>query len=348
MFSPISSIPHATASRRWMLAAALTSAAAVLLAGCSAPSSGVASVDDVASTPAANARTAYPLTIDNCGTSVTFESAPQRVVTIKSTSTEMLLALGLGDRIIGSAFADGPIAKEWAAAATKIPVVAEKLPGQEATLALEPDLVYAGWESNLSAEGAGDRPTLAALGVNSFVSPAACKGEAYRPNPLTFDEIFAEINQLGAIFDVQDTAAEFVSSQQAELAAVAPAGNGRSALWFSSGSDTPYVGAGIGAPQLVMSAIGLKNIAAEVQDAWAPLGWEAIIAANPDVIVLVETPWNTAEMKIALLEGNPATAQLDAVKAGRYLKLPFPAGEAGVRSVEAVGSLNQQLASVDG
>lgn len=347
MYSPISPIHPVTKSRRLALLAAFTSAA-LLLAGCSAPASGAPSVDDATSTPAVAAHTEYPLTIDNCGTSVTFESAPKRVVTVKSTSTEMLLALGLGDRVIGSAFADGPVADEWAAAAANIPVVAEKLPGQEATLALEPDLVYAGWESNLSAEGAGDRPTLAALGVNSFVSPAACKGEEYRPNPLTFDEIFAEIEQLGAIFDVQEAAAEFVASQRAELAAVAPAGNGRSALWFSSGSDTPYVGAGIGAPQLVMSAVGLKNIAAEVQDTWAPLGWEAIIAANPEVIVLVEAPWNTADMKIALLEGNPATAGLDAVKAGQYLKLPFPAGEAGVRSVEAVGTLNQQLASLNG
>ena len=258
----------------------------------------------------------------------------------------MLLALGLGDRIVGSAFGDGPASEAWAAEAAALPVLSDKVPGQEATLELEPDLVYAGWESNLSAEGAGDRPTLAALGVNSFVSPAACKGEAYRPNPLDFDEVFAEITQIGEIFDVQDAAAELVAAQRAELAAVEPAGAGRSALWYSSGSDTPYVGAGIGAPQMILDALELENIAADVQDTWSPLGWEAIVAADPEVIVLVDAAWNTAESKIGLLESNPATANLSAVQAGHYLIVPFPAGEAGVRNVEAVTSLNAQLESL--
>ena len=47
------------------------------------------------------AQTGYPLTLDNCGVTVTLPGSPQRVVTIKSTATEMLLALGLGDRIVG-------------------------------------------------------------------------------------------------------------------------------------------------------------------------------------------------------------------------------------------------------
>lgn len=343
----ILTVPRAGTTRRTQRVAVAVTAAAVIavLAGCAAPASdtiGASAPDESADT----SQTGYPLTIDNCGTEVTVTAAPERVVTIKSTSTEMLLALGLGDRIVGSAFGDGPASEAWAAEAAAVPVLSDKVPGQEATLELEPDLVYAGWESNLSAEGAGDRPTLAALGVNSFVSPAACKGEAYRPNPLGFDEVFAEIAQIGEIFDAQDAAAELVAAQRAELAAVDPAGDGRSALWYSSGSDTPYVGAGIGAPQMILDALELENVAADVQDSWSPLGWEAIVAADPDVIVLVDAAWNTAESKVALLESNPATAKLSAVQAGNYLIVPFPAGEAGVRNVEAVTSLNAQLESL--
>ena len=51
-----------------------------------------------------------------------FEAAPERVVTIKSTSTEMLLALGLGDRIVGTAFQDGPVPDECADAAADLAV----------------------------------------------------------------------------------------------------------------------------------------------------------------------------------------------------------------------------------
>ncbi len=336
-----------TLALRRALGVATAATAIALLAGCSAPASvppgGVVSPPP---SPVATA-TSYPLTIDNCGTEVTFAHAPERVITIKSTATEMLLALGLEGAIVGTAFGDGPAAAAWQSAADALPVISEKVPGQEATLALEPDLVYAGWESNLSAEGAGDRPTLAALGVNSFVSPAACKGEAYRPNPLTFDEVFAEITQLGEIFDVQDDAQALIASQRATLAQAEPAGAGRTALWYSSGNDTPYVGAGIGAPQMILDEVGLVNIAADVQDTWSPLSWEAIVAADPDVIVLVDAAWNSAEKKIELLESNPATNTLSAVVAGNYLIVPFPAGEAGVRNVEAVSSLNTQLAALN-
>ncbi len=55
--------------------------------------------------------------------------------------------------------------------------------------------------------------------------------------------------------------------------------------------------------------------------------------------------WNTAEHKIEVLEGNPATANLTAVKEGKYLILPFAASEAGVRSVEAASELAYQLDS---
>ena len=72
-------------------------------------------------------------------------------------------------------------------------------------------------------------------------------------------------------------------------------------------------------------------------------GWEAIVAADPDVIVLVDAPWNTAESKIAKLEANAATAALPAVQAQRYVVVDFPSTEAGVRNVGAVASLVDQL-----
>jgi iron complex transport system substrate-binding protein len=76
------------------------------------------------------------------------------------------------------------------------------------------------------------------------------------------------------------------------------------------------------------------------------MGWEEIVAADPDVIVLVDAPWNTAQSKIDKLESNPATAQLSAVRAGRYLQIPFPASEAGVRNVAAAQDLADQLAAL--
>lgn len=307
-------------------------AAAVLLAGCAAPAA--------EPTPTA----AGPLTLSNCGFEVTFDGAPERVVTIKSTSTEMLLALGLGDRIVGAAFQDGPVPDEWAADAAGIPVLAERMPSEEVVLETEPDLVYAGWESAFTPDAAGDRDELAALGVNSYVQPAACQS-AEQPAKLDFDEIFREIAEVADIFDVD--ASELLAAQQEELDAVEPLDGDLTALWWSSGTDTPYVGAGIGAPQLLLETVGLENIAGDIDMTWSPYGWESVLEADPDVLVLVDASWNTAQRKIEYLRGNPATANLTAVVNERWVILPFASTEAGVRSVGAATSLAEQLAELD-
>jgi iron complex transport system substrate-binding protein len=341
---PISPRTDSSRVRRRPLGVALAiPAAALLLAGCASTST---ASQDAGSEPTGAPSADHPLTIDNCGTEVTIQSAPERVVTIKSSTLELLLALGLEDRVVGTAFSDGPVPDEYADAASDLEVLSDKVPSQEVTLAAEPDLVFAGWESNLTAEGAGDRATLEKLGVATYVAPAACKAAGYMPNPLTFDEVFREFEEAGAIFGVPDAAADLVAEQRAALDAIEPSDAGLTALWYSSGDDTPYVGAGIGAPQMIMDAAGLENVAADVEDTWTSMGWEAIVAANPDVIVLVDAAWNTADQKIAHLESNPATAALPAVQEGRYLVVDFPATEAGVRNVGAAASLVDQLGAL--
>lgn len=290
------------------------------------------------------AQTSYPLALDNCGVDLVLNAAPQRVVTIKSTATEMLLALGLGDRIVGIGFQDGPAPEPWTAAAAALPILSDKLPSQEVVLEAEPDFVYGGWESNFAADGAGERPTLAALGVASYVSPAACR--SIKPAKLTFDEVFAEIGEMGAIFDATPAAEALITEQRAALAAVAPDTRGLTALWYSSGTKAPYVGAGSGAPQMMLEALGLENIMAEVDEGWVAASWEAVVDANPDVIVLVDAVWNSAEQKKKLLAENPITSQLDAVINQRYLIVAFPASEAGIRNVGATVDMAAQLSGL--
>lgn len=292
--------------------------------------------------PAA-AETAYPLTIENCGFAVTIPAAPQRTVTLKSTATEMLLALGLTDKIVGVGFQDGPVPEAWAAAAAKLPVLAEKLPSQEVVLEANPDFVYGGWESNFAADGAGERATLAGLGVATYVSPAACRTEPYKPAKLSFDDLFAQIAEMGTIFNVEPAATAFIAEQKTELAAIPADTRGLTAVWYSSGTKAPYVGAGSGAPEMMLEALGLKNIMADEKDGWISASWEAVVDANPDVIVLVDATWNSAEQKKKLLAENPITSKLDAVTNQRYLILPFPASEAGVRNVGATADMANQL-----
>ncbi|MBH0129476.1 putative F420-0 ABC transporter substrate-binding protein [Salinibacterium sp. NK8237] len=315
----------------------LAGVSVLALSGCTA----AAEETETASPDAA----AQSVELSNCGFDVTFDSAPERVITIKSSTTEMLLALGLGDRIIGTAFQDGPVPDQWASDAAGLTSIADRVPSEEAVLDLEPDLVFAGWESTFSADAAGERADLTSLGINTFVAPSACQS-AEQPAQLSFENVFSDIETVASIFRVDAT--EIVDEQRAQLAAIDANGDSRTALWFSSGSDTPYVGAGIGAPQLLLDTVGLTNIAGDIDSTWAPFNWEAVVDADPDFIVLVDAAWNTADSKIDVLEANPATANLSAVKAGRYLVVPFAASEAGVRSVEAAESLSAQIAELDG
>lgn len=291
----------------------------------------------------------FPLTVINCGFTTTFLAPPQRVVAIKSPPVELMLALGVGDRLVAVAGLDGPVPNWLDATAAKNSVVtspmATGVPGTEAVLALNPDLVFAGWESNLTPAGAGSRELFAEIGISTYVSPAACRSDR-NADALTFEDIWAEIAQAGAIFSVPTAAHRLILSQQEQLNSRTPDQRELTALWWSSAKDIPYVGAGLGAPQLIMSAVGVENIAQGVADTWTSLSWEQIIAADPDVIILVDAEWNTAASKREYLENNPATAQLTAVREGRYLTVPFPASEAGVRTVSAVLDLADQLDDV--
>ena len=338
--------PHRVRPARAFALPAVAVVAAFAMAACSATASGetASGQSDDGATPASGS---FPLSLDNCGFATEIEAPPERVVTIKSSTTEMLLALGLGDRIVGSAFLDGPVPDSLETVPAVEEPFAAEAPGSEATLELEPDLVYAGWESNLTAQTAGDRETLARLGVATYVSPAACKEDGYMPDPLTFETVFDEIEEVGALFDAKDAATRLVDDQRAALDAIEPDDRGLTALWWSSGDDTPYVGAGIGAPQMIMEAAGLTNVAADVHDTWTSLGWENVVEADPDVIVLVDAAWNPADTKMETLRSNPATREMTAVKEERYVVVPFPATEAGVRNVDAVASVVDQLADLN-
>lgn len=288
--------------------------------------------------------TDYPLSIENCGFALDIVAAPQRAVAIKSTAAELLLSLELEKQLVGLAFLDGPLPEALAGAAAGIPVLSEKLPSQEVVLEVEPDFVYGGWESNFAADGAGERPTLQQLGVASYVAPAACR--SVKPVKLSFDQLFAEIAELGAIFDVEDRAAALVAEQKAALAGVVADTRGLTAVWYSSGTKAPYVGAGSNAPAMIMEALGLESIFASVDEGWTAASWEAVVDANPDVIVLVDAAWNSAEAKKKLLAENPITSKLDAVVNQRYLVIPFPASEAGIRNVPATVDMAGQLAGL--
>jgi iron complex transport system substrate-binding protein len=335
---------HKVVMRRLPSSIIVIIAAAISLSACSSTLGGPGAPAAQNATPTASASAQE--SIDNCGVSVPITAPPKRIVTIKSSATELLLALGLGKRIVGTAFLDGPIPASMTDSGTPRSI-SEFLPSQEAVLALKPDFIYGGWESNFSADGVGERTSLAGLGIGTYVSPSACKEKSFVPDPLTFNTVFTEITEAGRIFGATKQADALVKKQKAQLKALDPAGPAVTALWYSSGSTTPYVGAGIGAPEMIMKASGLRNIFADVHDTWSSVGWESVASANPRVIVLADSSWSSAAKKIGILESNAVTKNLDAVVHKRFIVLPFASTEAGVRNVQAAASVIDQLKKLD-
>lgn len=291
----------------------------------------------------------FPVTIENCGIEITYDAAPQRVVTMNQAATEIMLALGLETHMVGTAYMDDAILPDLADAYASVPVLADKYPSQEVLFNAEPDFVYGVYNSAFGDEAAGPRPELLELGIRSYLSEVACVDESLRPEKATFEVVFDEIRDIGAIFGVADRAEALIADMQAQLDAVlatvneAGAGEPVTIFWYDSGDDEPFVGACCGTPGMIIDAVGAQNIFDDADGNWASVSWEEVIARDPDAIVVIEADWSPAQEKIDLLQSNPAYASITGVQEERFIVIPFSATTLGVRNVDAVVALAEGL-----
>lgn len=99
------------------------------------------------------ADTRYPITIENCGIKETFTHAPSRVVTIGQHETELMLALGLADKIAGTTVWFGALPDDVSAQGARLKRLAENAPGFEAVVAQRPELVLAQYSWHVGPQG---------------------------------------------------------------------------------------------------------------------------------------------------------------------------------------------------
>lgn len=136
---------------------------------------GLGALLGLVATPAFAAPTTYPLTIDNCGVSVTFTKAPEHAVALGQNSAEILLMLGLQDRMVGTAFWPNKVLPQLADANAKVPVLTVEFPTFESILATSPDFVAAALPSLLGPDSkVAKREDFDALNVPSYISPSTC------------------------------------------------------------------------------------------------------------------------------------------------------------------------------
>lgn len=291
---------------------------------------------------------AYPVEAASCGFTSTIEAPPERAVTMNQGATEVMLALGLEDAMAGTAYLDDAVPEKWAAAYDAVEVLSDEYPDNETLLAAEPDFVYGSYGSAFGDTAAGPQDELAELGIGSFLSLFGC-GENQPSADVSFASVWKEIEIVGDVFDVADRADAVEEEQQGQLDALAESapGEGLDVFWYDSGDKTAFAGAGEGGPQLILDAVGATNIFADLEGGWADVSWEKVVAADPDVIVLADASWSTAEDKIALLRKDPVLKELRAVREGAFVTLPFSETTPGVRLADGAVSVGEQLSALD-
>ena len=85
--------------------------------------------------------------ISNCGVQSWIQEPPKRAVTMNQGTTEVMLALGLEDSMVGTAYLDDYIWPAVEEAYNKIPVIGTSYPNITTLLSVDPDFIYASYSS---------------------------------------------------------------------------------------------------------------------------------------------------------------------------------------------------------
>ncbi|MGY6501209.1 MAG: ABC transporter substrate-binding protein [Acidimicrobiales bacterium] len=288
-----------------------------------------------------------PDSIENCGVDVPVGEPPERAVTMNQAATEVVLALGLEDRMVGTAYLDDEILPELADAYATVAVLSDAYPSTEVLFEAEPDFVYGSYASAFREDAAGERAELADLGIGTYLSIGGCTAFRGSGEQLDFDHVFGEIRDIAVLFGVPERGEELIAEQQAMLGdAAIPDGADISVMWWDGGSDAPSIGSCCGAPGMMMRTLGLANVYGTESGSWATITWEQVVADDPDVIVLVEASWDPAEEKGSFLRNDPALADLSAVVGDRLVVIPFSGTTPGVRNAPALVTLADDIRTV--
>ena len=275
----------------------------------------------------------FPVEYSNCHLSFTVEEAPQRAVSLNQGTTEMLLGLGLEDRMAGTAYLDDAIWPEFAEAYAKVPVLEESAyPNITTLMGADPDFLYASYRSafqakteesqrrieyydvlpdqcELTVESSRGNATYcraeldAVLGIPSYLQTPSCELAEYRPDELTLEDLYQEISDIAKIFGVEENAAGLINTIEEHFQSAKSLHNGEaeplSVLFLDSWDDeTPYVGACCGSINTIIEYAGAVNVFADLgleeKSTWGRTNWTEIAARDPDVIIVVDASWDKA------------------------------------------------------
>lgn len=289
-------------------------------------------------------QTHYPVTITDCGgRTTTYDKAPERVVTIDPSMTEILLTLGLKDKIVGYTEFFTPD-QQWAV--TKADMATLKMindganyPSKEAIVAVKPDLIASVY-SYAFMDPLPDHAGWDRLNLHSYQALGSCTTDGL---PTDFSVLYQDMRNFGILFNVQERAEAEIAKLQTRVTEVQKKAQtaGLEALRIApyDGYDKQptYYG---GLENAVLALAGAKYVWANI-DPSAQTSWEQFVAADPQVIWIVpDAGVDVAELEHRL-ETNAKLASVTAIKNKAYVIVPQSA--ATIESPRLVDGLEQVI-----
>ena len=162
---------------------------------------------------------AFPVTVQSCNRAVTFDAPPARAIANDVNLVEMMLALGLRDRMVGYTGVSGwkTLDEELRAGIAELPELSAQYPTREVLLGAEPDFFFAGWNYGMKVGGEVTPETLEPLGIKTYELTESCIFVGPKARS-TMQDMYNDLLNLGRIFGVEDRAKDLVAGYEAKLA----------------------------------------------------------------------------------------------------------------------------------
>lgn len=280
----------------------------IILVGCGANSNEETNENSIEE----NSATYETLTLDNYGREVVITEKPTKVLTLGPNATELFIALGLEDVVIGKSLDNHsrePL-PEYAEAYENIEELTYGSATRETVITSGADFIY-GIDWEFGGEGL-DIEELEEFGMTTYMNSAS-----------SLEEIYEEILDLGKIFEVEDAAEAFVADQKERIAAVQEKISDQDpvdVLVYDSGGDGVFTAGGTNFATLLIEYAGGKNIFDDITDKeWTTVSYEEVLARNPDVILIQDYDTPPLEQKINDIKENSVLSELTSVENEKFV-----------------------------
>ena len=304
---------HVSSARFFMLGLLFLFATGLIAAACSEADSPVFQPSAEQALPTADA--SFPLTISaSAGVDVTLEVPAQRIVSYSPGATEILFAIGAADQVIAAdEFSDFP------AAAAALDKVAFSDPDPERALSLNPDFLI------MTGRQVAQVPQfrLAGLNVALLQEPDSLVGVLEHIRLL--GRVTGNVNQANALAD------DMQARIDAVIAVVADSDTDSPVVFYDLTSDLYTAGPDtfIGG---MLTLLGARNVAEGATSPFPQLTAEAVIDANPAVVLLTDAEFGESLETVA---ARPGWSGVSAVVDQRVFPLdPDLVNRPGPRIVE--------------